>query len=130
MTSRAFRVRGPSRPAALLPLVDLANHSFDPNAEVVPGGRGGVAMVAKRQVRWGPRGRGARGEGQGGRGACGGGGGLGGGRGVWTGVGWGLEGWHQRPVTFGKIPAPSQPKRPKPNKPAAAPPAPPPAVRG
>lgn len=53
MTSRAFRVRGPSHPAALLPLIDMANHSFEPNAEVVPapGGGGGVAMVAKRQVR-------------------------------------------------------------------------------
>lgn len=50
MTSRAFRIRGPQHPAALLPLIDMANHSFEPNAEVVPVADG-VAMVAKRQVR-------------------------------------------------------------------------------
>ena len=49
MTSRAFRLRGPRQPAALLPLIDMANHCFDPNAEVVPTGEG-VALVAKRQV--------------------------------------------------------------------------------
>ena len=57
VTSRAFRVRGPSHPAALLPLIDMCNHSFEPNAEVVPAakdgggaGGGGVVMVAKRDV--------------------------------------------------------------------------------
>jgi hypothetical protein len=42
VTSRAFRVAGPQSPAALLPLVDLCNHDFDPNAEVsaYKGGRG------------------------------------------------------------------------------------------
>lgn len=49
VTSRAFRVAGPTAPAALLPLIDMANHSFQPNCEVVPV-PGGVAMVAKRQV--------------------------------------------------------------------------------
>jgi len=54
VTSRAFRVRGPTHPAALLPLVDMANHSFTPNAEVVPGRDGGVVMLAKREVGgWG-----------------------------------------------------------------------------
>eukprot|EP00775_Hariotina_reticulata_P007813 gene7813-8010_t len=48
VTSRAFRVAGPSAPAALLPLIDMANHSFAPNCEVVPV-PGGVAMVAKCQ---------------------------------------------------------------------------------
>lgn len=33
-TSRAFRVRGPQHPAALLPLIDMSNHSFAPNCEV------------------------------------------------------------------------------------------------
>jgi hypothetical protein len=50
VTSRAFRVSGPAAPAALLPLIDMANHSFDPNCEVVPV-PGGVAMIAKKQVR-------------------------------------------------------------------------------
>jgi histone-lysine N-methyltransferase SETD3 len=49
VTSRAFRVAGPAAPAALLPLIDMANHSFEPNCEVVPV-PGGVAMVAKKQV--------------------------------------------------------------------------------
>ncbi|KIY97203.1 hypothetical protein MNEG_10760 [Monoraphidium neglectum] len=62
VTSRAFRVRGPSQPASLLPLIDMANHSFEPNAEVLPAEDGGVAMVAKRQLRvcewpWWPSGR-------------------------------------------------------------------------
>jgi hypothetical protein len=65
VTSRAFRVRGPSHPASLLPLVDMANHSFEPNAEVVPGPGGGVVMLAKREVRR------ARGWGVGVAGACG-----------------------------------------------------------
>jgi hypothetical protein len=51
VTSRAFRVRGPAHPAALLPLVDMSNHSFNPNVEVLPGKEGGVIMVAKREVR-------------------------------------------------------------------------------
>jgi len=36
VTSRAFRVFGPDKPAALLPLIDFANHSFQPNATVTP----------------------------------------------------------------------------------------------
>jgi len=49
VSSRAFRVAGPQAPAALLPLIDMANHSFEPNCEVLPV-PGGVAMVAKQQV--------------------------------------------------------------------------------
>lgn len=49
VSSRAFRVSGPHAPAALLPLIDMANHSFQPNCEVLPV-PGGVAMVAKRPV--------------------------------------------------------------------------------
>jgi hypothetical protein len=49
VSSRAFRVSGPHAPAALLPLIDMANHSFEPNCEVLPV-PGGVAMVAKRPV--------------------------------------------------------------------------------
>ena len=32
-TSRAFRVRGPHKPAAQLPLIDMCNHSFAPNCQ-------------------------------------------------------------------------------------------------
>lgn len=32
--SRAFRTGGPSCPASMLPLIDMANHSFTPNAKV------------------------------------------------------------------------------------------------
>jgi histone-lysine N-methyltransferase SETD3 len=62
VTSRAFRVGGLDKPAALLPLVDLCNHDFDPNAEVVPyegGGsgsnrkKGGVAVVTRRPLKKG-----------------------------------------------------------------------------
>ncbi|KAF8068228.1 SETD3 [Scenedesmus sp. PABB004] len=49
VTSRAFRVAGPTAPAALLPLIDMANHSFQPNAEVLPV-PGGVALVAKTKI--------------------------------------------------------------------------------
>lgn len=49
VSSRAFRVAGPQSPAALLPLIDMANHSFEPNCEVLPV-PGGVAMAAKRPV--------------------------------------------------------------------------------
>lgn len=50
VSSRAFRTRGPSSPAAMLPLIDMANHSFEPNCEVLPVKGGGVALVAKKQV--------------------------------------------------------------------------------
>jgi hypothetical protein len=50
VTSRAFRVRGPSHPAAMLPLIDLCNHSFRPNCEVKPSGQGGVQLLSLRQL--------------------------------------------------------------------------------
>jgi hypothetical protein len=50
VSSRAFRTRGPSQPAAMLPLVDMCNHSFDPNCEVLPSKGGGIALVAKKHV--------------------------------------------------------------------------------
>lgn len=55
-SSRAFRVAGPDRPAAMLPLVDVANHSFAPSAEVRPSlglGPGAIEMVAARRVKAG-----------------------------------------------------------------------------
>ena len=48
-SSRAFRVAGPDRPAAMLPLIDVANHSFAPSAVVRPAlgqGPGAIEMVA------------------------------------------------------------------------------------
>lgn len=36
------------QPASLLPLVDMSNHSFEPNAKVVPGPGGSMQMVALR----------------------------------------------------------------------------------
>ncbi|KAL4423246.1 hypothetical protein ABPG77_000038 [Micractinium sp. CCAP 211/92] len=53
VTSRAFRTRGPNQPASLLPLVDMSNHSFEPNAKVVPGPGGSMQMVALRELRAG-----------------------------------------------------------------------------
>ena len=54
VSSRAFRTRGPSLPASLLPLIDLANHSFEPSAEVKVEERGGVrgiSLVSKREIK-------------------------------------------------------------------------------
>jgi hypothetical protein len=65
VTSRAFRIGGMDRPAALLPLIDMANHDFErANAKItgVGGGSGGVrgstsgaalCMVATRDVKAG-----------------------------------------------------------------------------
>lgn len=33
VSSRAFRLRGPNKPASMLPLIDVANHSFDHNVK-------------------------------------------------------------------------------------------------
>ncbi|PNH06028.1 hypothetical protein TSOC_007634 [Tetrabaena socialis] len=52
VSSRAFRTRGPSHPAAMLPLIDMANHSFDPNVEVLPT-EGGVGLFARRKIEAG-----------------------------------------------------------------------------
>ena len=35
-TSRAFRVQGPDKPAAQLPLIDMCNHSFASNCQAWP----------------------------------------------------------------------------------------------
>ncbi len=51
VSSRAFRTRGPNHPAAMLPLVDMANHTFSPNAEVLPLEGGAVGLFAKCKVR-------------------------------------------------------------------------------
>ena len=45
VTSRAFRTRGPKHPAALLPLIDMCNHSFEPNCQLQPTPSGGVKLV-------------------------------------------------------------------------------------
>ena len=46
VTSRAFRVAGPAKPASLLPLVDMCNHSFQPSARLVPGPGGAMDLLA------------------------------------------------------------------------------------
>lgn len=53
VTSRAFRTRGPSHPASMLPLIDMANHSFTPNTEVKPAGDGKLALLAKKKIKAG-----------------------------------------------------------------------------
>ncbi|GMH33548.1 hypothetical protein BSKO_01382 [Bryopsis sp. KO-2023] len=52
VSSRAFRTRGPKEPAAMLPLIDMCNHSFEPNCEIV-GSKEGTAMVAKIDIKAG-----------------------------------------------------------------------------
>ena len=54
-SSRAFRVAGPDHPPSMLPLIDVANHSFEPTATVRPAfgegvGRGAVELAARRDV--------------------------------------------------------------------------------
>ena len=46
VSSRAFRVAGPTKPASLLPLVDMCNHSFQPNAQLRAGPGKAVSLVA------------------------------------------------------------------------------------
>ena len=46
VSSRAYRTRGADAPPALLPLIDIANHSFEPNAKVVPGTQGAMLLKA------------------------------------------------------------------------------------
>jgi histone-lysine N-methyltransferase SETD3 len=55
VTSRAFRTRGADQPAAMLPLIDMANHSFDPNAKIVgqSGTAGALQMVAIKEIQQG-----------------------------------------------------------------------------
>ncbi|GLC45812.1 hypothetical protein PLESTM_001782700 [Pleodorina starrii] len=50
VSSRAFRTRGPTHPAAMLPLIDMANHTFAPNAEVLPLEGGAVGLFAKSKI--------------------------------------------------------------------------------
>lgn len=55
VTSRAFRVKGPDHPAVMLPLIDMSNHSFDPNCEVLPlrDTPGAVGLFAKKAIKEG-----------------------------------------------------------------------------
>lgn len=52
VSSRAFSVRGEGQPSAMLPLVDMGNHSFEPNIEVLPikDKQGAMALVTKRKA--------------------------------------------------------------------------------
>jgi hypothetical protein len=40
------------QPASMLPLIDMANHSFTPNAKIAPGPAGSMLMVATRCAPW------------------------------------------------------------------------------
>ncbi len=50
VTSRAFRVGGPSQPAAMLPLIDMCNHSFAPNCKLQPLGDGSLQLIALQDI--------------------------------------------------------------------------------
>lgn len=50
VTSRAFRVAGPSQPASMLPLIDMCNHSFAPNCQLQIDGSGDVGLVALQHI--------------------------------------------------------------------------------
>jgi len=50
VTSRAFRLAGPDKPASLLPLVDMCNHSFQPSARLVPGPGGVMNLVTLQDL--------------------------------------------------------------------------------
>jgi hypothetical protein len=53
VSSRAFRPGGPKSPGTLLPLIDMCNHSFSPNAKVVGSGKPGnnsLSMVAIKDI--------------------------------------------------------------------------------
>ena len=50
VTSRAFRVAGPSKPASLLPLVDMCNHSGEASARLLPGPRGTMILQALQDL--------------------------------------------------------------------------------
>lgn len=56
VSSRAFATRGPSQPSALLPLIDMCNHCFEPNVEVLPVGAGAGAAAAAAGATAGPGG--------------------------------------------------------------------------
>ena len=49
-TSRAFATRGPRKPRALLPLIDMCNHSFGANCDIQMRKDGGVELVATRML--------------------------------------------------------------------------------
>lgn len=50
VSSRAFRVNGPGKPASMLPLIDMCNHSFEPNCQIIRG-KSGVALVALADIK-------------------------------------------------------------------------------
>lgn len=52
-TSRAFAVRGPTKPRALLPVIDMCNHSFQPNCDIRKEADGAITLFATRDVQAG-----------------------------------------------------------------------------
>eukprot|EP00238_Polyblepharides_amylifera_P004963 CAMPEP_0196590656 /NCGR_PEP_ID=MMETSP1081-20130531/67159_1 /TAXON_ID=36882 /ORGANISM="Pyramimonas amylifera, Strain CCMP720" /LENGTH=480 /DNA_ID=CAMNT_0041913811 /DNA_START=44 /DNA_END=1486 /DNA_ORIENTATION=- len=53
VSSRAFRTRGPTEPAAMLPLIDMCNHSFQQNCDTQPNSLGGINLVANQHIAQG-----------------------------------------------------------------------------
>jgi histone-lysine N-methyltransferase SETD3 len=45
------RVRGTGAPASMLPLIDICNHSFEPNVEVKPAAGGALALRALQPLQ-------------------------------------------------------------------------------
>lgn len=50
VTSRAFRVAGPSQPASMLPLIDMCNHSFTPNCKLQTAGNGDLQLITLQDI--------------------------------------------------------------------------------
>ena len=50
VTSRAFRPKGTQHPACMLPLIDMANHSFTPNCKIMLSKGGELNMIAARDI--------------------------------------------------------------------------------
>ena len=50
VTSRAFRVAGPSQPAAMLPLIDMCNHTFHPNCTLKAQPNGDLQLVTLQET--------------------------------------------------------------------------------
>lgn len=51
VSSRAFKIHGSAKPASMLPLIDLCNHSFNPNCEISPlRNDAEISLVAKQNI--------------------------------------------------------------------------------
>jgi len=50
VSTRAFRMNGKSRPASMVPLIDMANHNTDFNAKVVLSSSGGALLCSTKKI--------------------------------------------------------------------------------